>query len=155
HARCINALQLRYDPELQDGTENGIVGVAAQGRRQGHRPVGLVTGGLLQAIHQVQPVADAEVREVNDDVVALGDALLIELSERDRVHHQVAVVGNELEGHGTAGGTGNGKLPEPGHGGGQDAEAVFPRQHFHVRRIGKVDQRHVTNHAVGGEDVEE
>ena len=31
----------------------------------------------------------------------------------------------------------------------------FLRQHLHERRIAEVDQRHVADHAVGGEDVEE
>ena len=37
----------------------------------------------------------------------------------------------------------------------QDAEAILSRQHLHERRVAEVDQRHVADHAVGGEDVEE
>ena len=56
----------------------GSSNIALQGLRQRHRAVGLVAAGLLQDIDEVQFVADAEPREVDDDVVALGDALLVE-----------------------------------------------------------------------------
>ena len=54
-------------------------------------------------------------REVDDDVVALGDALLVERGQRDRVDHQVAVVGDELERHRLPLVVGQRQLPEPRH----------------------------------------
>src|SRR5262249_23549589 len=82
------------------------------------------------------------------------DALLVELQQWDRVHHQVAVVGNELERHGATGGARNGELPEPRHRRGQNSEAVLSRQHLHVWSVGEVDQRDVADHAVRSKDVE-
>ena len=137
----VHALDRADDAELQHSAEYRVDDIALQGLRQRHRPVGLVAAGLLQDVDEVQSVADAEPREVDDDVVALGDALLVELGQQDRVDHQVAVVGDELEGHRRPGRTGDGKLEEARHAGIEDAEAVLPRQHLHERRISEIDQR--------------
>ena len=109
---------------------------------------------ILSRLTSLMPGADREDREVDDDVVALGDALLVERGERDRVDHQVAVVGDELERHRRPV-VGQRQLVVARHRGVEDAEAVLPRQHLEVGGIGEVDERQVAQEAVGGEDVEE
>jgi hypothetical protein len=47
---------------------------------------------VLGEVHHVDLLPDAVAREVDDDVVALGDALLVELGERHGRRQQVAVV---------------------------------------------------------------
>ena len=107
-----------------------------------------------QQVDELDARADREDREVDDDVVALGDALLVERRQRDRVDDEVAVVGDELERHRRAV-VAERQLEEARHAGIQDAEAVLARQHLEVGRVGEVDERQVAQEPVGGEDVEE
>ena len=110
---------------------------------------------IVSSVDQLDPVADPEPGEVDDDIVALGHALLVQRGEQDRVHQQVAVVGDLPDGNGVAARIREGQLPVPRHASNEDAEAVLARQHLHDRRIGEVDERDVAVEAVGGEDVEE
>ena len=109
-ARHVYAWHRANNPELQHGTKDRVAFVTAQGVRQRHPTIGLVAARLFQDVDEVELVADSEPREVDDDVVALGDALFVEFSQGDRMHHEVAVVGDKLEWHDTAGGTGNDEL---------------------------------------------
>ena len=96
-----------------------------------------------------------KAREIDDDVVALRYALLIQGCQRDGVDDQVPVIGDELEGHGTTARISQRQLDEPRHAGIENAETVLSRQHLHEGRIGEVDEWHIAEEAVGGEDVEE
>ena len=49
---------------------------------------------MLADVYQPDFVAQVIAGEVNDDVITLCDALLIELGQGDRLRHQVAIVGN-------------------------------------------------------------
>src|SRR5262249_10738728 len=142
--------------ELQHGTDDRIVGIAGEGLRQGQRVGGATSvAAHPQQVHQLEPAADLEGGEVDHDVVAFRNALMIELSQRDRVDHQVAVIGNELERHRRIGRRSDRQLQEPRHAGVEDSEAVFPRQDFHERGVGQVDEGDVAQEAVCVEDVEE
>src|SRR5215471_2454344 len=76
--RVIDALDLADDPELHDRANRWVVGDASQGLRQRHLSVGLAAVRLLQGIDQERHVADPEPAEVDNDVIALGGALLVE-----------------------------------------------------------------------------
>src|SRR5262249_39643263 len=78
HGRVIDALDLADDTELHDRAHCRGGGDASQSLLQRHLDVGLAAVRLLQGIDQVRHVADLESAEVDDDVVALGGALLIE-----------------------------------------------------------------------------
>src|SRR5262245_8164344 len=83
---------------------------------------------------------------------------MIQLDQGDRVHHQVAVIGDEHERYRLgvlSVYVGQRQLYEPRHAGAENAEAILARQHVHERRVGEVDQHHVAKKAIGGEDVEE
>ena len=82
---------------------------------------------------------DAVAREVDDDVVALGDALLVELRERHRVRQQVAVVG-DLDHRSSR--HAERDLEEARHAGVQDAEAVLAPLHLEERLVGEVHGHH-------------
>jgi len=154
-ARNVHALDLADDAELQDAADQRIVVVALQRLRERQGTVRLAPVGLLQRVHQRGGVANAEPGEIDDDVVPLRGALLIKRRQGDRVHHQVSVVGDELERHRSPARVGDGQFIEPRHAGGQDAEPVLARQHLEERRIGHVDQGHVAEEPVGVKNVEE
>ena len=88
-----------------------------------------------------------EGREVDDDVVALGDALFVELLQLERADDEVAVVGDEVERHARARGEARccvdreRQLDEARHRRIEDAEAIAARQHLHVGIVGAVDGR--------------
>ena len=96
------------------------------------------------------------MREVDDDVVALGDALLVE---------RVSVIGLTTKLPSLAMNCERHRLPVPGLSDAslmkRDMQALRMRKRYFrgstsmIRRIGEVDERHVAEEAVGGEDVEE
>ena len=91
--------------------------------------------------------------EVDDDVVALGDAELVESAVRvTRLRQQVAVVG-DLDQNGVP--SRQRKLEEARHGAVQDAEAVLAPLHLEERLVGEVHRDAVAEEAVEVEDVEE
>ena len=143
------------NPELEDGPDQRIDVVASQCLGERHRPIGLFAIGLLQPVDEIKPVADAKIREIDHDVVALAAALLVQLRQSQRIDDQVSVVGDELERHRTAARIRDGQLEKPRHGRVQQPEAVLARQDLHEWRIGKVHQRHIADEPIRRENVEE
>ena len=82
------------------GADDGIVGLALQGFADRDSTLsGLLPSVCCRQIDEVKLVARLESGEVDDDVVAFGDALLVEFRQSQRVDDEVAVVGDEREGH--------------------------------------------------------
>ena len=99
-ARHVNAVDGADNAELNQRADGGIlVGDADHGFAQCQLLVRLAPVTLLQQVDEIDTVADAEPGKVDDDVVALGAALLVQLQKSDRVDDKIAIVGNELERH--------------------------------------------------------
>ena len=143
---------------------------------------------MFERVDEVQLVAglDAVAAEVHDDVVALRDALGRELAlvfigvpvgveiqgpvEGDRVFHDVAVVGDHVEGDPVIGDPGVVRASHlsvfvvalahqrdrevAGHRAVQDAEAVAARSHLEVGIVQPVGEQVVAQEPVDVEDVE-
>ena len=88
--------------------------------------------------------------EIDDDIIALGDALLVELGKGHGARQQIAVVG-DLD-HRRA--VTQCDLVEAGHGAIEDAEAVLARLHLEVGLVAEVHGHDIAQEAVGLKDVE-
>ena len=132
---------------------------------------------VLQEVHHVELGALRELAEVDDDVKALGNCLHRKLARvqtsrtihMDRVGHDVAVVGDQVEGHPVVGDSRTGRawhlasgslhllhegeLEVACHRAVQQAEAVLARAHIHVRVVAPVGQDKVAQEAVVLEGV--
>ena len=75
----VDAVDLTDDAELHERPDGGIAVDPGHGLAQAQRSVRLAAVGLLQQVDEIDAVADAELGEIDDDVVALGDALLVQL----------------------------------------------------------------------------
>src|SRR5262245_51737659 len=159
----INALDVADDVEFQDRADARIVRVALDHRgRLAQRYRVLLSATVLthlQPVHQPDLAADRERGEVDDHVVPFRDTLHIQRPPGkqgigNRVHHQVSVIGNELERHRIPVLISEAELVEPRHAGIENSEAVFPRQYVHVRSVDHVDQRYVAQEPIGVEDIE-
>ena len=76
--RDVHAWHLTDKPELQDSADGRVLWVACESLPQRKLLVWQAPVGLLQGIHQRDGIADPEFAEVDDDVVALRGALLID-----------------------------------------------------------------------------
>jgi hypothetical protein len=150
-ARYVDALHLANNSKLQHRADEWIVGIALE-RRRVLRPASVVPH--REPVHELDPRPDWKPGEIDDDVVALGYALLIQGRKGDGVDNQVAVIGDELERYGISVRVGERQLYKPGHAGIEDAETVLPRQHFHEGGIGEIDEWHIAQEAIGREDIE-
>src|SRR5439155_19918179 len=94
HLAYIRARRIADDPELQEFADARIGGVARQrfGQRPiiGNPPAVLVLG----EVYHPDLLPDAVAREVDHNVVALGNAQLVQLGEHHRTRQQVPVVGD-------------------------------------------------------------
>ena len=105
---------------------------------------------MLEQVHHPDLLPDAVAGKVDDDVVAFGDTLLVQLRDDHRARQQVAVVGDEDHRRAVA----QRDLEEPRHGAVQDPETILAPLHLEVRLVGEVHRHHVAEEAVGLEDVE-
>src|SRR5262249_51626887 len=105
---------------------------------------------VLAQVHQVNLVADAVAREVDDDVEPFGDALLVESGEPDGARQQVAVVPDLDDFRAVA----ERDLEETRDARIQDTEAVLAALDFKVRLVEQVHRHDVAEEAVEVEDVE-
>ena len=97
--------------------------------------------------------ANGETGEVDDNVVALRRRPAHPGGQGNGVHHQVAIVGNELERYRSSCHIGKRQLDEAGHAHVQNSEAIFPRQHLEVGRVREVHERNVAQKPVGIENI--
>ena len=106
---------------------------------------------MREEVHHRHGLPDAVAREVDDDVVALGDAQLVGLSDGHRARQQVAVVGDLDHRRGV----GERDLEEARHGAVQDAEAVLAPLDLEERPVDEVHRHHIGHETrLGVEDVE-
>ena len=161
HLALVGHRRIAHDAELEEASHARIVRLPRQRLR--HRQLhgrllsvqaGLLDGGMIGEVHEVQLVADLELREVDHDVEAFGDAHLFGLELHHRTRQQVAVVGNEGHRLREAGRVGEPELEEPRHGRVQHAEAVLAPLDLEVRLVGEIHRHHVAHEAVELEDVE-
>ena len=145
-----------HDAELEEAADARIVRFARQRfaiDRFFLRPS--APSVVLAQVDEVQLVVEPIVREVDDDVVALGDALLVEsTSAVTGVRQQVAVVGDLRDRLRLPEAFASAILKKRDDAGVQDAEAVLPALDFEVRLVGEVRRHHVAEEAVEVEDVE-
>ena len=79
-ARYVNTVDRADNAELQQRPDGGIlVGHPGHGLAQAQRLVRFAPVPLLQQVDEIDAVADAELGKIDDDVVALGAALLVQL----------------------------------------------------------------------------
>ena len=117
---------------------------------------------VFEEVDEVETLASAEPAEVDDDVEAFGDALLGQracLSAQraitgDRVLHDVAVVGNDMERHGAASAVDKGELEVARDAAIEDAEAVLAGADVEERAVLPVGQQSVAEEAVVLKGVE-
>src|SRR3954470_1759705 len=154
--RARNLAQVRcrgvaHDAELQEPADAGVLRLARERVAQGQVLRRLLPVRMLAQVDHVDALADLVAREVDDDVVALGDALLVELVQHHRVREQVAVF-RYLD-HRRA--VGERDLEEARNRRVQDAEAVLAALDLEVGLVRQVHGHHVTDEPVEVEDVEE
>ena len=73
-------------------------------------------------------VSNAVLGEIDDDVIALGDALFVKFGDQKRSRHQVTVVADPVELRTIT----ESNLEEAGNAGIQDAETILAAFHFKV-----------------------
>src|SRR6185503_16009960 len=105
---------------------------------------------MLAEVDEPDFRAQRVAREVDDDVVALGDALFVELGEDDRRGQQIAVVADLDHRRSIT----QCELEEPRDAGIEDPEAVLARLDLAERLVTEVDGHRVADETVEVEDVE-
>ena len=106
---------------------------------------------MFAQVRQPDFASNAVAGEVDNDVIAFCNTLLVQLSQYHKHWQQVAVIG-DLD-H-TANRHSEPDLEEAGNAGVQDAEAIFTALHFKVRFVAKVHGHHVADEIRRVEDVE-
>ena len=150
HLAHVGPGRIPHDPELQELPDARILRLPREGLAQRHILLRSPAVLVLAQVDQPDLVVDAIPREVDDDVVALGDALLVQLRQRHRVREQVPVTGDLDHRRPVA----EGELEESRHAGVQDAEAVLAALHLEVGLVGEVHGHAVAEEPVEFEDVE-
>ena len=132
------------DAEFQDLSDAGIRRLTRQcvsNRTICRRFLAIL---VFAEVDQPDFVAQVVAREVNDDVIAFSDTLLVELNERDRLKHQVAIVGNLDHRRGVT----QRQLEEARNAGVQDAEAILAALHFKEWLVAQVHGHHVADKSI-------
>ena len=104
---------------------------------------------MLGEVYHPDLLPDAVAREVDHNVVALGNAQLVQLGEHHRTRQQVPVVGDLNHRRAVR----QRDLEKARHARVEDAEAVLAPLHLVVRLVGEVHGHHVAQESVEVEDV--
>jgi len=115
HAGDVDAVDRADEAELQHRSHGRIIRLAVQGFLQGQFLIRAASVLELQRVDEPQFLADAETREVDDDIESFRDALLVEFVHGHRIDQEVAVVGDDLDRHPVAPRIGERELDETRH----------------------------------------
>src|SRR5690242_17071340 len=104
---------------------------------------------MFGQVHHPNLLANGIAKEVDDDVVTLGDTLLVKLSEHDRVREQITVIG-DLDHVRTVA---QRDLEEARDCAIQNAEAILAPLDFKVRLVSEIYGHPVAEETIEIEDV--
>src|SRR6266496_5333540 len=110
---------------------------------------------MLGQVHHPNFVSDPVAGKVDDDVVALPDALFVQFLQHHRMRHEIAVVSDKNHWLGAPRRIGEGNLEEARDAPVEKAEAVLAPLNLEEGLEGEIDGHHVAQEAIEVEDVEE
>ena len=105
---------------------------------------------MFTEIHHPDLIARLVPREVNHDVIAFTNPLLIQHGERHRLRHQISVIGDQDH----QGGVAEGELEKSRNAAVQNAKSVLACLDFHERLVAEIHRHRVAQEAVQVEDIE-
>ena len=98
HLAPVGIRRIPDDPELEELPDAGIVRFSRERLAEREVFVRSLPILMLSQVHHPDLLPDLVAGEINDDVVALGDAQLVRLAEEHPSGQQVPVVGDQREG---------------------------------------------------------